>query len=180
MEEIWQNIEGFEGIYQVSNQGNVRSLDRMVEHSNKVLRLYKGKTLTLKTDKYGYKRVGLSYNGNVTYYQVHRLVYETFCGKIPEGMQVNHINEDKTDNRLCNLNLMTPKENCNWGTRTNRIAKTRSKPVVGCDSEGNVVVTFQSAKEAGRKGYNESTIYNCCNGKRNIHTHKGLYWKYLS
>ena len=175
MNEIWQDIEGYEG-YQVSNLGRARSLDRMVKHSKCGLKTVKGKILNQATSTNGYQRVQLWKDGKQKNFQVHRLVYETFCGEIPSGMQVNHINEDKTDNRLCNLNLMTQKENCNWGTRNERSAKARSKQVVGYDSEGNVVVTFQSAMEAGRNGYTQSNISECCSGKR--HQYKGLIWKF--
>jgi len=173
MEEIWQDIEGYEG-YQVSNEGQVRSLDRIDSLGHHI----KGKILKPFTNKKGYQRVRLWKDGNVKNFQVHRLVYEAFCGEIPDGMQVNHINEDKSDNRLCNLNLMTPKENTNWGTCIERSHKAQSKPVAGYDEQGNLVVTFPSIMEAGRNGYNSGTISYCCSGKRHYHRHHGLIWRY--
>lgn len=179
MDEIWKDIEGFEG-HQVSNEGQVRRFGK----TDRLGRKWEDKILSPFTNKHGYKIISLRKDGVKKYFQIHRLVYETFCGKIPSGMQVNHINENKSDNRLCNLNLMTPKENVNWGTRNDRIAKAaknnpnRSKPVVGYDAEGNVVVEFPSAHEADRNGYNQGCVSSCCRGEK--HYYRGLTWKYLS
>lgn len=172
-EEIWMDIEGYEG-YQVSNLGRARSLDRI----DSLGRLWKGKIRKPFSDKDGYQLVQLCKDGKRKAFLVHRLIYEAFCGKIPSGMQVNHINECKTDNRLCNLNLMTPKENTNWGTRTERSAKAQSKPVIGIDENGDIIVTFPSAREAGRNGYDQSHISACCRGKKP--SHKGLIWRYAN
>ena len=182
MNEIWQDILGYEGIYQVSNEGQVRSLDRMVKHQKGGLQTVKGKILKPSTTPKGYQHVILCKNGKAKNFFVHRLVYAAFCGEIPEGLVVNHINEVKTDNRLENLNLMTQKENINWGTGHERSAKANlnhpqmSKPVVGMDEQGNVVITFPSAMEAGRNGYTQGNISACCRGK--VKHHKGLIWKY--
>lgn len=176
MDEIWKNIEGFEGIYQVSNLGRIKSLDRVdsLGHHRSERILKSG------TDEDGYQLARLFKNGKAKMFKVHRLVYAAFCGEIPDGMQVNHINEDKSDNRLENLNLMTPKENCNWGTHIEKIIKALSKPVVGYDEQGNVVVTFSSTQEAGRNGYCSGNISACCNGKKHFKTCRGLTWKYLN
>ena len=142
--------------------------------------------------KDGYIQVMLKcVDGKYRMFQWHRVIYTYFYGTIPEGMQVNHINEDKADNRLCNLNLMTPKENTNWGTRTERCAAKRrgvpnpkvsekqkgvpkpymiernkklfSKPVVAVDKEGNVIYEFASVREAGRNGFHYVSVSACCN-----------------
>lgn len=93
-------------------------------------------------------------------------------GEIPKGMQVNHIDENKLNNALSNLNLMTPKENCNWGTRNERLSKSKinnpkfSKPLAKINLEtSEVVATFPSIREVERQfGYDHTTIYRCCNG----------------
>lgn len=175
LEEIWKDIEGYEDLYQVSNLGRARSLDKLVNHWRGGVRTIKGRILTPKTNA-GYQRVQLWKDGNVKMFYIHRLVYAAFNGAIPDGMEVNHINECKTDNRLCNLNLMSPSENINFGTRNERCAKAQSKPVIGYDEDGNVVVTFPSTAEAGKNGYSQPHISACCRGTRP--KHKGLRWRY--
>lgn len=105
--EIWRDIEGYEGLYQVSNEGRVKSLKRKI-------------ILKQQTTKGGYLRVHLWKNGKSKHKIVSVLVYETFIGKILENMQINQIDEDKTNNSLSNLNLLSPKDNSNWGTRNER------------------------------------------------------------
>ena len=114
--EIWRDVKGFEGLYRVSNLGRVKSFYGLKE-----------KILKPGILNNGYYRVILCKQSVKKTYLVHRLVWETFNDTIPEGLQVNHINEIKTDNRLSNLNLMTQKENINWGTRNERIAKKTNK-----------------------------------------------------
>ena len=149
-----------------------------VFEDGKIWSYSRNKFLKPKTKKDGYQLVNLYDNeGKRKMYQVHRIVYETFSGSpIPEGMQCNHISEDKTDNRFCNINLMSPKENCNWGTRNKRSAKSRSKQV-GALKNDDLVLVFQSTKEAGRQGFNQSNVSACCRGK--LKTHKGYTWKYI-
>ena len=174
-EEIWRDVLGYEGLYQASNLGNVKSLN--YNHTNKTKIL---KPVVVRN----YLRIRLSINGKITNYQVHRVVWEAFNGPIPEGMQVNHINEDKLDNRLENLNLMTCKENINWGTASKRrslkmINRTdQSKPVIQYDCQGNIVKDdWLSTMEIQRNlGYSNSKISDCCLGK--IKSYKGYIWKY--
>ena len=122
----------------------------------------------------GYQIVSLSDNeGKIKKYQVHRVVYESVTGSpIPEGMQVNHIDECKTNNHINNLNLMTCKENINWGGGIER----RSKKV-GAFKDGKLIFTFQSTQEAGRNGFCQVSVARCCRGEKK--THKGFDWKYI-
>ena len=150
------------------------------------------KFLKPRTTKNGYQRIGLVDNeGKIKWYMLHRVVYESVTGEpIPEGMQCNHISEDKTDCSFANLNLLTPKENCNFGTRNKRIAKALSKTLKGiipkanppkqvaAYKDGKLVMTFLSTREARRQGFNQGNISECCNGKRK--THKGYTWKYIN
>lgn len=123
---------------------------------------------------------GIQVGGNL-----HRFIYEAVYGPIPEGMDVNHIDENKSNNSIFNLNLMTHKDNCNWGTRNERVGKAvakaltngmRSKPVGGYIG-GELKITFPSASEAGRNGFKQSAVWRCCQGERNFH--KGYEWRYL-
>lgn len=169
--EIWRNIKNYEGLYQVSNLGRIRSLKY-----NKV------KLLKTNINSDGYYNVKLYKDGVTKSFRVHRLVWETFNGDIPEGMQVNHINEIKTDNKIENLNLLTPRENHTWGTCVKRI-KTKttngkcSKPVFQYDLNGTFINEWPSLREVQRKlGFSNSYLSSCCNGK-----HKQAYgyiWRY--
>ena len=178
-EEIWKDIKGFEGIYQVSNLGRVKSLER----SDAIGRNLKERILKPQLNHTGYYQVGLWKQSIVKHYMVHRLVWEAFNGQIPEDLQVNHINEVKTDNRLENLNLMTCKENINYGThnergrnkQTNR--KDLSKPVLQFTLEGILIKEYPSINQVERdNGFNHSHISACCKGK--LKQAYNYIWKY--
>ena len=130
-------------------------------------------------NKRGYLLVGLTDNeGNRKKHQLHRVVYEAVTGEpILEGMQCNHISEDKMDCSFANINLMSPKQNSNWGTRNKRMAKALSKQVGAFNKNGELVMVFQSTMEAQRNGFHSGCISMCCNGK--LKTHKGFEWRYL-
>ena len=137
------------------------------------------KFLKPSTTKDGYQRVMLYDNeGNAKWYLLHRVVYEAVTGEyIPQGYEINHISEVKTENFFANLQLVTHKENINFGTGTIRSTKSRSKQV-GAFKNGELIFIFTSLNEARRQGFNSGHISKCCNGKRN--THKGYTWKYLN
>lgn len=136
------------------------------------------KFLKPQTDTKGYQQVALSDNeGKIKRYYLHRIVYEAVTGEpIPEGMQINHINEVKTDNRFENLNLMSPKENTNFGTGIERRAKAQSKQV-GAFQNGELIMVFPSTREAERNGFDHRTVSRCCNGK--LPHYKGYEWRFL-
>lgn len=114
---VWKDIEGFEGLYQVSNDGKVRSLGNNKSRKTKILKQV--------TNNCGYKLVGLYKNGKGKFYTVHRLVAQAFISNPNNWPQVNHKNEVKDDNRVCNLEWCTQEYNCNYGTRNERQSKTR-------------------------------------------------------
>lgn len=130
------------------------------------------------TMKNGYQLVHLSDNkGKIKTYYVHRVVYETFSGEpIPPNMQCNHIDEMKDNNARSNLNLMSPKQNTNWGSGIARRTKKISKQV-GAFKDGELVLKFQSTMEAGRNGFCQVSVARCCRGEKK--THKGYEWRYL-
>ena len=180
--EIWKDIKGFEGIYQASNMGRIKSIERFRKGKNGSLVPVKEKILKPKISHNGYYQVALFKNSKVRFYLVHRLVFEAFNVTIPEGLQVNHINEIKSDNRLENLNLMTPKENTNWGTgiercRNQRINGKKSKTVLQFTLEDILIKEYPSTKQVERElGFSQSNICDCCNGKQK--TAYGYKWKY--
>ena len=177
IEELWKDIPNYEGLYQASNLGRVKSLERFRKGRNGSLVTVKEKILKPGLNQYGYYQVQLCKNSKVRFYLVHRLVYEAFNAPIPENMQVNHINEVKTDNRFENLNLMTPKENSNWGSRNERSAKNRSKAVLQFTLDDILVKEYPSIHQAEREtGFAIQNISACCKGK--LKTAYNFKWKY--
>lgn len=183
--EIWKDVPNYEGLYQASNFGRIKSLPRVVNFGC-AYRLTKERFLKGGIVS-GYLDVGLCKNGKIKHYYVHRLVWEAFNGAIPSGMDCNHINEIKTDNRLSNLNLMSRKENINWGTHNERSISTRTirnrqngrKQVLQFDLNGNLIKEWESSYEIKRQlGYNCKSIWGCCNGKRYYNTAYGYVWRY--
>lgn len=129
-EEKWAPVLGYEGAYLINDRGDIKSLIRKTQQPGNLINQYydsrKKKMSPEEFEKYhAYKHTYL-WNAELKKtkkYLVHRLVWEAFNGKIPDGMQINHINEIKDDNRLSNLSLTTTKENMNWGTRNARVAE---------------------------------------------------------
>lgn len=118
IKETWKAVVGYEGLYEVSDLGNVRSLNYY--RSGKVKEL---KPAICR----GYYHVQLCKDRKKKHYYVHKLVATSFIGPIPKGMVVNHLNENKLDNRLENLEICTVTQNNNHGTRNERISKAKSQ-----------------------------------------------------
>lgn len=131
------------------------------------------------TEKNGYQSVWLYGNARKRKkYLLHRVVYESVTSEpIPENLEVNHRNEDKTDCSFANLDLVSHKENCNFGSRNARVSKANSKQV-GAFQNDELIMSFSSTNEAEMLGFNHSHISDCCNGNRK--THKGFQWKYIN
>ena len=109
--EVWKDVVEFEGLYQVSNFGNVKSLDRIVNKPNGVSYLRKGKICTQSKSNLGYMTVGFTVNNKKVNKYVHRLVAEAFITNMNDYPQVNHIDCDKTNNRMYNLEWCTNSQN---------------------------------------------------------------------
>ncbi|WNT43856.1 HNH homing endonuclease [Lactococcus phage PMBT68] len=162
MTEIWKDIIGYEGLYQVSNLGRV-----------------KGKRMKgLYTDKDGYYHVNLYKNGKMTNTFVHRLVALNFIDNPENKAQVNHIDENKSNNAVSNLNWMTNKENINWGTGIKRAHKTLRKQPKNGKSITNGIDVFISVHEAARSTSSDrGNIYKCL--KDSSKTCGGFHWSYV-
>lgn len=171
--EIWIDIKGYEGLYQVSNFGNVRSLNYHRTGHTRVL--------SPVENGLGYLKVCLCKNGKGKTFRIHRLVAEAFLPNWCEGQQVNHIDEDKTNNHVNNLEWCDIKYNINHGTRNERVAEKNtngklSKIVLQFTKNGELVREWPSTQEAERKGFNHGHIVSCCSGK--LKSYKGYIWKY--
>ena len=167
--EIWKDITNYEGIYQISSCGRVRSL------------YYKKfKILKLRQDKYGYYQIDLHKNNNVRTFKVHRLVAEAFIHNPNNYPQVNHKDENKTNNKIDNLEWCTNYYNRNYGTRNKRASEKCKKEVI-CITTGEI---FNSIKEASVK-YNVNSSYitaNCKGRQKSAGKHpitgEKLIWDY--
>lgn len=185
MIEIWKDILGYEGLYQASNLGRIKSVDRTKIGKSGCEVIWKGRILHQYSNNGNntYLKVRLSKDGVIKNHYVHRLVWEAFNGKIPELMQVNHIDENCHNNLLSNLNLMTSKENNNWGTHTERLVEKQlnnavnSKIVFQFDLNGNFIREWPSGKEIQRQlNIPQANISACCLGKmKQSHSY---IWKY--
>lgn len=195
MKEIWRDIKDYEGLYQVSNLGRIRSVDRYVKHNLGGLRLYKGRIMKLQLNNLGYLTVGLNKENKSKHYQVHRLVAMTFPdlvdwteeakGKLFDELEINHKDENPANNRVDNLEWCTHPYNINYGTRNDKVSKTQtnrkdiSKPVLQYTLDGVFLVEYPSIKEASRQtGIHFTDISACCRKYRNRTTAGGYIWKY--
>ena len=178
MEEIWKTIEGFEGLYEVSNLGRVRSLDRVRKAGYGSTANVKGKILTphcLNGRKYYI--VTLCRNEVGKHYLIHRLVATAFIDNPYNLPAVNHKDENPSNNNVSNLEWCDRKYNVNYGTARDRISRTRGKVVVQYDIEGNEISRYWSAREAARQiGKSQAAISRCCLGE--YKSAYGYIWKY--
>ena len=187
--EIWRTAvydgELYEGLYKVSNLGRILSLNYR--------RTGKAELMKPAEDTNGYLKVTLCKNKKEKNCLVHRLVVETFLENPENKPQVNHKDEDKTNNFVflnedgsvdkekSNLEWCWCKDNINHGTHNERISKTMtngktSKPVLQLSLSGDFIREWPSVAECGRNGFDISNVCKCCNGERK--THKGFRWKY--
>ena len=180
--EIWKDIEGYEDLYQVSNYGRVRSLDRYItSKKNGNTRIFYGKIMKpQKAIRDGYICVMLSKDSNKKYAKVHRLVAQAFIRNPDNLPEVNHKDEDKLNNCVWNLEWCTRSYNENYGTKRERGWDTRGRRSVEAYNENNeIIATFPSITDAAKSfGVQRCTIWGICNGVGTAKTCKGLQWRY--
>lgn len=178
MKEEWRPVVGFEGLYEVSNLGNVDACDKVVICKNGNKKHLRRKHMHLSTS-HGYYNVTLRKEGKNKTFWVHSLVAQAFIPNPANLSEVNHKDENGYNNRIDNLEWCTHKYNCNYGTRIDRLVSKISYKVNQYDLEGNFISSFPSAHAAarylGRNG--NGAISACCLGKNK--TAYGYKWKYV-
>jgi len=160
--EVWATIKGYEGLYEVSNYGNVRSL-----------KFGKIKYLKPAKDGNGYNHVILCKNGQKKHFKVHRLVANAFIENPNNLPQINHINEVKTDNKASNLE---------WCDSKHNIRYSQARQVMGISKDGRKTILLEAVRDGDLLGYKQSKISNAANGKFNkkdSHKYKDFDWFYI-
>ena len=166
MDEIWRDIKGYEGLYQISNKGRVKSL-------------YNGSERILKShdNGAGYLNVILYKNTAFQSIYIHSLVAIAFVPNPDNLPEVNHKDENKKNNCVENLEWMTRRDNINYGTRNERVGDSQSKPIFQYSKSGDFIREWKSAHEAKRVlGIDNSYIIKCCKGK--YKSAYGFIWRY--
>lgn len=168
LNEEWKDVKDFDGLYQISNYGRVKSLKRNTTFE-RILKY------NIKTTGYCY--VGLTKNCKTKHYRVHRLLAQTFLPNPNNLPQVNHKKEfEKWNNRVDNLEWCDSLYNCNYGTRKQRIGKKQYLKIDQYDLCGDFIKTWNSMTQVHEElGYNISHISDCCNNKRK--SANGYMWK---
>lgn len=179
MIEEWKTIVETEGKYEISNFGNLRSVDRYARVCGEGKRLVKGQTIIPAKCSNGYLELQASIGKHRKCLLVHRLVAKYFIPNPDNLPEVNHKDENPQNNRVDNLEWCTPKYNCNYGTRNQRcMEKVIKKAVRQLSLTGNEIKVFSMIREAARAtGINESQIIRVCKGQNN--TAGGYKWEYV-
>lgn len=178
--EIWKDIPEYENFYQISSLGRVKSLERNV-WNGKVYCVHRERILKPMKNSDGYLQVVLFKGGIRKSFKIHRLVCNAFLPNPYNLPEVNHINEDKTDNRLENLEFCDHIYNCNFGTRNERAAKGKTNHIklskkVKCLETG---IVYPSIQEIERQlGFAHNQISCCCNKKYGYKTVKGFHFEW--
>ena len=158
--EVWKDVVGYEGLYKVSDKGNVYSIVRI----DNINRKRGGRILKPSSHTGGYIQVQLCKNGIRKTKYIHRLVAEAFIPNPEKLPEVNHKDENPSNNESSNLEWCDAKHNNNHGTRNERIAQTLSKKVRAVNIKTGEVIRFKSTQEAGRKGYTQRGVSEASKG----------------
>ena len=175
--ENWKEIKDYEGYYEISDYGNIRSVAHKVKTKCGAYRKSPGRMLIQKTTAKGYKQAHLSKGGEAKWFLVHRLVAMAFVPNPNNFPQVNHKDEDKMNNRYDNLEWVTPSDNCKYGHRNDNIIARTRKCVSQFSLDGTFLRTFKTLNGAARETkIGASHICCVCKGKRD--QAGGYKWEY--
>ena len=175
--EIWKDVKGYEGLYQVSSKGRVKSLDRYALIKNGTKRFIKEKVLK-QSHQGKYLEVSLHIKGYSRAYGVHRLVAQAFIPNPHNYLEINHKDENPSNNCVDNLEWCTRGYNNRYGTKNERAIKSLSVRVVQLSLNGSLVKVWPSIRNASKNGYYSSSISHCCQNRAS--RCKGYYWIYYS
>ena len=173
--EQWRPVVWYEGFYEISSLGRVKSMNYNHTGREKIIKPFKNKK--------GYLRVCLYKNGKRKFFLVHKLVAEAFIPNSKGFDQVNHKDEVKTNNCVSNLEFCDCKYNVNYGTRTERQVASQSKAVEASKFPDfrEIELRFASTWEADRNGYKQGGVSACCRGcfnREGNNKYKNLYWRF--
>ena len=181
MEEIWKDVVGYEGLYQVSNLGRVKSVITW----NGYEYLKKEKIMKPFENKRGYKSIGFTKDGKTITYRLHRIVAQAFIPNPENKPIINHKNGVKSDNRVENLEWCTYSENTIHAIKTGLMVPKkggqdkRSVSVNQFDKSGQFIKKWDSISEIKRElNYDKKAIISCCKGKLHYNTAYGYKWEY--
>lgn len=183
MEEIWKDVVGYEGLYQVSNTGKVKSFPRNNFKRGRILKPY--------IDKNGYQSVSLCKHNKITHEKIYRLVAKHFIANPFNKKEVDHINGIRNDDRAVNLRWCTHTENCNfelykansskegcWMYQRTLSLHPRARKIAQYNEKGDLLKVWCCAKDAcDNLHLNRGAISECCHGKRK--KHGGFIWKFI-
>lgn len=176
MEEIWKDIKNYEGLYQISTLGRVRSFDRIVNSKNGGKQLKIGKILKpIKGEKY--LMVDLSVNNRSHFRHIHRLVAEAFIPNPHNYSIINHKDENKLNNVVSNLEWCTQKYNVNYGNSLKQRAESHKKSVIAFDDLHKLGTYFRSVTDAAAY-FNGSKSNISIALKNSTKTAFGYTWEY--
>jgi hypothetical protein len=184
--EIWENIKNYENYYQISNLGRVKSLARFDNMNRKISE----KILNPRKDKKNYYGVALNKNGETKYFKIHRLVGIHFIDNPNNLPQINHKDENKQNNCVDNLEWCTNQYNCSYGTKADRMLKTKGQqrvikketkdrkiPILQYDLDNNFIKEWICAKYVKKElNIDNSDIAKCCKGQ--YKQVRGFIWAY--
>lgn len=174
--EIWKPIKEYEGLYEVSSFGNIKSLVKSHYNGHHFV-VYGERTLKKSKDKDGYLRVCLCKNNKKSSCIVHRLVAEAFIPNTYNLPHINHKDEIKTNNCVENLEWCDNKYNDNYGDRNNKISNAVSKSVLQFDLNGNLIKKWKGARQVQKElGFFSSNISKACKGE--LITAYGYKWEF--
>lgn len=178
--EIWKPIKNYEGLYEVSNLGRIKSLSRIIRANTCGKRIIPERILSNSINGSGYCIVVLCKNGKHKSLSVHRIVAETFIENPKKFNEVNHKDENKQNNNVENLEWCNQKYNANYGTGVERCRKKKFKRIVMIDLKtSSILKTFESALQAESiTGISRKNISNVCLKIRK--SAGGYYWRFAN